>query len=329
MKIYDTLLLLDKKRYPSLDKKIKILSQYRQVYPEPFSLIDNKFLKLIHDCELLITGWGASHLEPKLIKNAKKLKLIFHTAGSIKGFIDKSIFELGIRVSHSAKINAYPTAQFAFAMIILAGKKTFKISRYFYSTKALRSKDIKNIGNYKKTVGIISASKVGILVLEMLKLSDFEILVYDPYANKNIEDKFNCKLVDLHKLLINSSIISIHAPNLESTKNMIGKNELKAMKDDTTIINTSRGGIIDQKALTEELIKGRLNAILDVTTPEPLEYNSILWDLENVFLTPHIAGSMGNEVNKMSEFMIEEVNRFNNKQVLEGEIFIDDYDLLA
>ena len=110
---------------------------------------------------------------------------------------------------------------------------------------------------------------------------------------------------------------------------MIGKNELKAMKDDTTIINTSRGGIIDQKALTEELIKGRLNAILDVTTPEPLEYNSILWDLENVFLTPHIAGSMGNEVNKMSEFMIEEVNRFNNKQVLEGEIFIDDYDLLA
>ena len=69
-----------------------------------------------------------------------------------------------------------------------------------------------------------------------------------------------------------------------------------------------------QKALTEELIKGRLNAILDVTTPEPLEYNSILWDLEIVFLTPHIAGSMGNEVNKMSEFMIEEVNRFNNKQ---------------
>ena len=84
-----------------------------------------------------------------------------------------------------------------------------------------------------------------------------------------------------------------------------------------------------QKALTEELIKGRLNAILDVTTPEPLENNSILWDLENVFLTPHIAGSMGNEVNKMSEFMIEEVKRFNNKQVLEGEIFIDDYDLLA
>ena len=188
---------------------------------------------------MLITGWGASHLEPKLIKNAKKLKLIFHTAGSIKGFIDKSILELGIRVSHSAKINAYPTAQFAYAMIILAGKKTFKISRYFYSTKDLRSKDIKNIGNYKKTVGIISASKVGILVLEMLKLSDFEILVYDPYANKNIEDKFNCKLVDLHKMLINSSIISIHAPHLESTKNIfkelskqIGRDNLDPLIED-------------------------------------------------------------------------------------------------
>ena len=205
MKNYDTLLLLDQKKYPSLDKHIKILSEHRLVYPEPFSLIDNNFLKLFKDCELLITGWGGPYLDLKLIKSAVKLKLIFHIAGSIKGFIDKSIIELGIKVSHSAQINAFPTAQFAFAMIILAGKKTFQISRSFHSTKNIMSRDLKNIGNYNKIVGIISASKVGRLVLKMLKMNDYEVLVYDPYANKNIEDEYNCRLVSLNDLIINSS----------------------------------------------------------------------------------------------------------------------------
>jgi phosphoglycerate dehydrogenase-like enzyme len=90
---------------------------------------------------------------------------------------------------------------------------------------------------------------------------------------------------------------------------MIGKKQLAAMKDNAVLINTARGSLIDTEALIAELRTGRVEAMLDVTDPEPLPPDSPLWDLPNVTLTPHIAGAMGNEVPRLLEQAVGEIER--------------------
>ena len=103
----------------------------------------------------------------------------------------------------------------------------------------------------------------------------------------------------------------LHAPLLQNTKHMLGARELTLMQDGSTLINTSRGAIIDQTALEIELAKGRIFAILDTTDPDELPASSPLFSMPNVFLTPHIAGSLGAETQRLTDYIVAELERFN------------------
>jgi len=116
-------------------------------------------------------------------------------------------------------------------------------------------------------------------------------------------------LVSLDELLAGSDIVSVHAPDTPQTYRMLNRERLALIPDGATLINTARGALIDPEALTEELLSRRLNAILDVTEPEPLPRNSPLRLRPNVFLTPHIAGSLGNELERLGRSVVEEVER--------------------
>jgi phosphoglycerate dehydrogenase-like enzyme len=105
-------------------------------------------------------------------------------------------------------------------------------------------------------------------------------------------------------------VVSLHAPLLPETRHMLGARELALMPDGATLINTARGGLIDAAALEAELGRGRLFAVLDTTEPEVLPPHSPLYELPNVFLTPHIAGSLGRETERLSDYIVGEVERF-------------------
>jgi phosphoglycerate dehydrogenase-like enzyme len=107
-----------------------------------------------------------------------------------------------------------------------------------------------------------------------------------------------------------SDVVSIHAPALPSTQGMIDRRLLSLMPDGATLINTARGIIVHQDDLIDELRTGRIDAIIDVTHPEVPDTASALYELPNVFLTPHIAGAVGNERERLGEFIIEEIERF-------------------
>jgi phosphoglycerate dehydrogenase-like enzyme len=106
-----------------------------------------------------------------------------------------------------------------------------------------------------------------------------------------------------------ADIVSLHAPAKEQTRHMLNAERLSLMKDDVLLINTARGTLIDEPALVEELSKGRFFAFLDVTDPEPLADDSPLRTLDNVVVTPHIAGCIEN-CNRMGELAVEELRRF-------------------
>ena len=116
--------------------------------------------------------------------------------------------------------------------------------------------------------------------------------------------------VELDELLATSDIVSLHAPALPETRNMIGRDELARMARGVWLINTARGALVDTAALEDATRDGRINAFLDVTDPEPLPPDSPLWDLPNVVITPHIAGSQGNEVRRLGRQAVTEVERY-------------------
>jgi phosphoglycerate dehydrogenase-like enzyme len=105
-------------------------------------------------------------------------------------------------------------------------------------------------------------------------------------------------------------VLTLHVPALPATRHLIGAKELALLRDGATVINTARGSVIDTAALESECVSGRLDAILDVTEPEPLPADSPLYDLPNVMITPHIAGSLGSETRRMSESALDELERY-------------------
>jgi phosphoglycerate dehydrogenase-like enzyme len=171
------------------------------------------------------------------------------------------------------------------------------------------------IGNYRRTIGIIGASRIGRRVIDLLQNLECSVLLCDPFVTAG--DGLKVELVDLDMLMARSDVVSLHAPSLPSTRGMIGSRQLKLMRDGSTFINTSRGALVDEVALIAELKTGRISAVIDVTDPEIAPDGSPLYDLPNVLLTPHIAGAIGTERSRLGRLVADEVERFVSGEPLQ------------
>ena len=263
--------------------------------------------------EVMITSWGAPRITAELAEQFPRLKLIAHMAGSVKGFVDEDVWRRGIKVTNAVAANAKPVAEFTLAAILFANKRVIQLNRLYLRDRENRAPwtaEAPNVGNYKKVVGIIGASHVGRMVIELLKPYDCRVLLYDPYVSPLQARDMKSTKVGLSELLSQADVVSLHAPLLDDTRGMLGARELALLKDGATIINTSRGALIDQDALMHELASQRLFAFLDTTEPEVLPVDSPLFDLPNLFLTPHIAGSLGTEVQRLADQIVAEIERF-------------------
>ncbi|WP_181387153.1 hydroxyacid dehydrogenase [Streptomyces sp. Act143] len=260
--------------------------------------------------EILITGWGCPPLDADVLAATPRLRTVLHAAGSVRSLVGEALWERGITVSSAVTGNALPVAEYTLAMILLAGKDTFVHRERFRSTHAYPTPaDTARTGNVGRRVGVIGASRVGRRLLELLRPFDLEVLLHDPYVSTGEAAGLGARLVSLEDLLRHSDIVSLHAPDIPETYRMLDAGRLALIRDGGVLINTSRGALVDPEALTEELVSGRLHAVLDVTEPEPLPAGSPLYRLPNVFLTPHIAGSLGNELERLGRIVVEELER--------------------
>lgn len=235
-----------------------------------------------------------------------------HAAGSVKHHITPACWERGLRVASAAGANALPVAEYTLAAILLAGKNVLPAARRYRELRAPHDwrAELAGHGNYRRCAGIVGASRIGRRVIELLRPFDLEVLLFDPYVDAGTAARLGAEQVGLDELCARSRIVSVHAPELPATRHMIGAAQLAAMEDGATLINTSRGSLIDGDALLPELVSGRLNAVLDVTEPEVPPASSPLYDLPNVLLTPHVAGSLGDEIHRLADFALDEVARY-------------------
>ncbi|RDG34632.1 hydroxyacid dehydrogenase [Streptomyces corynorhini] len=271
---------------------------------------DPRVRRALGEAEILITGWGCPPLDAAVLEAAPKLRAVLHTAGSVKGLITPGCWDRGLIVSSAADANALPVAEYTLGMILLAGKDLFAArDRYRDARTFTLAEVIPGIGNFGRRIGVVGASRIGRRVIELLRPFDFRVALADPYVDAAGAAELGVTLVGLAELMRTSDIVTVHAPATAETDRLIGRRELALMPDDAVLINTARGSLVDTPALVEELRTGRISAVLDVTDPEPLDPDSALFDLPNAFLTPHIAGSQGNELHRLGLCAVEELER--------------------
>ena len=264
------------------------------------------------EVELLITGWGVQRLGVAELDRMPRLRGIVHWGGGV-GFLDGSVTERGVVVSSARAANAVPVAEFTLAMIVLAAKDAFWVSRDYSRRQAEvdREEELAHTGLFARTIGVVGASSIGSVVIRMLQDYGVQVLLFDPFVTADAARSLGAELVtDLHELARRSTIVTVHAPETPQTRGMVSRSVLAALPDGATLINTARGSLVDQRALVEELTSDRLRAILDVTEPEVLPADHPLYSLPNVFLTPHLAGSTGSELRRLGAAAVDEVERF-------------------
>ena len=263
---------------------------------------------------VLVTGWGCAALTTAHLDVMPRLRLIAHTAGSIKAIVPEEAFARGIAVSHAAAANAVPVAEFTLAAILNANKRVDAFRRLYTAARgrseATRALGLEPIGNLGKTVGVIGASLIGRLVIAHLQRFGLAVLLADPYVDHAEAEALGAALVPLPDLMRRSDVVTLHAPLLPETRGMIDTAALAAMPDGATLINTARGAIVDTAALEREIASGRIGCVLDVTDPEPLPPSSPLWDAPSAILTPHVAGALGRECERLGDLAVDEVERF-------------------
>lgn len=276
----------------------RTISSFDEVAPDELTGLD-----------VLITGWGAPPIGPAELDAMPNLQAIVHWGGGLD-FVHPAAKDRGILVSSAREANAIPVAEFTLAMIVLAAKDALWASRRYCAEQRPidRESELPHTGLNGTTVGIIGASSIGSLVMERLTGYDTEVLLYDPWVTPEQAKGLRAEVIpSLDDLARRSSILSVHAPETSATQGMISRSVLAALPDGGTLINTSRGALVDQDALVTELETGRIRAILDVTDPEALPPGHPLYALPNVFLTPHLAGSTGSELRRLGESALAEI----------------------
>ncbi|WP_449350259.1 hydroxyacid dehydrogenase [Streptomyces shaanxiensis] len=269
---------------------------------------DPEAAEVLAGAEVLITGWGCPPVDARALAAAPGLRALLHAGGSVRDWVGEAVWERGIAVSSAVDANALPVAEYTLAAILLSGKDAFRFQQRFRAEHAFPAPgDYAAVGNVGRRVGIIGASRVGRRVLELLRPFDFALSLYDPYVDASEAAALGAVTLPLDELLRTSDIVSLHAPDTPETYRLLDRRRLALIPDGGVLVNTSRGALVEPGALQDELVSGRIGAVLDVTEPEPLPADSPLYRLPNVFLTPHIAGSLGNELERLGRTVVEEL----------------------
>ena len=262
----------------------------------------------------IFTTWGMPVLTEEELSWFPELKAVFYAAGSVK-FFAAPFLKKGVAVISAAETNGQPVAAFVASQILLGCKG------YFRNTGDCRDAGKRIAGGChsgpgidRARVALISTGRITVQVIELLKPHELEIVAFNPYLSHAEADALGITKVSLEDAFRTADVISNHLPDIPETKRMLTAAHFSAMKPGAVFINTGRGAQIVEADLIR-VFTGRtdLTALLDVTDPEPPQPDSPLYTLPNIHLTSHIAGSLGTEVVRMADTVMDDFKRMESK----------------
>lgn len=275
------------------------------------------------EVEFIFSTWGMpSFTEDEIRSCFPSLRCVFYGAGTVQAFA-RPFLHCGVKVFSAWAANAVPVAEMTVAQIILANKGYFVSNRLYHASGRSFANEAfrKCRGNYGETVGIIGAGMIGKLVIHMLKSYNLKVLVFDPFLPNEKAAKLCVTKCGLAELFERSFVVSNHLADNEQTKGMLGYELFSKMRENATFINTGRGAQVVEDDLVRILSeRPDLSALLDVTFPEPPSEGHLFYTLPNCLLTPHIAGSAGDEVARMGEYMLSEYEAYRSGTPTQYEV---------
>ncbi len=273
------------------------------------------------DVRLVLSTWGMpSFPAEEWGRLLPALEAVFYAAGSVQAFAGP-LLARGVRVFSAWGENAVPVAEMAAAQILLANKGWFQAQlRAKADYAAGRAYAARFPGNYRERVGLLGAGRIGTLVARFLQAHDLEVLVYDPFLSDADAARLGVRKAGLEEIFSTCRTVSNHLADKPETKGLLDGRLFDRMLPDATFLNTGRGATVVEEDLLRALRDAPdRTAVLDVVWPEPPD-PARFRDVPNVFLTPHIAGSLNRECLRMGDAMAEEVVRYLDGAPSEREV---------
>lgn len=276
----------------------------------------------LKEVEIIFSTWGMLALSAEQIKKYfPSLRIVFYGAGSVQYFA-RSFLECGVKIVSAWAANGVPVAEFTVAQIILANKGYYQ--RFHCSSNgewSNRGAGGWYQGNYGNKIGIIGTGMIGKMVIERLHGYNFDIYVFDPFLSDEKAAELCVKKESLEYIFRECTVISNHLANNLQTQGMLKAEYFASMQKNAVFINTGRGAQVDENGLIAAMKAEPCRvALLDVTDPEPPKPDSELYRLDNIFLSPHIAGSIGREVERMGEYMYDEYRAYIAGETMKYEV---------
>lgn len=261
----------------------------------------------LEQTDVIFSTWSMPQLSAQQLDRMPNLKAVFYAAGTVRRFAPPLI-DRNIVIVSAWAANAIPVAEFTLSQIIFSlklGWQHLRQMRQMRGPGAWFALDVPGV--YNTSVGLISLDVVGRRVCELLSALRLQKFAYDPLLPRSEFRELDVQPASLKEIFTGCDVVSLHSPCMPQGEGCITGELLASMKPNATFINTCRGALVNHEELISVMRQRTdLTAVLDVTWPEPPPAGSPIYELENIVLTPHIAGSMGNEVLRMSDLMISE-----------------------
>lgn len=272
------------------------------------NLTRKELLKQVKDIDALLCLLN-DKIDAEVISNMKKCKVISNYAVGFNNIDVAEATKQGIIVTNTPGVLTDATADLTWALILAVTRRIVEADKFVRQGKFKGWAPMLLLGSELagKTLGIIGAGRIGTAVGLRAKGFKMKVIYFNTNRNEVLEEETGAKKVSLKTLLKNSDIVTIHVPLTPKTKHLIGEKELNLMKKTSFLINTSRGEVVDEKALIKALKTGKIaGAGLDVFELEPFIPKE-LKELNNVVLTPHIGSATVEARKKMAIVAAENI----------------------
>jgi phosphoglycerate dehydrogenase-like enzyme len=270
--------------------------------------------------DVVLTSWGTPHLDKAIWADSNGPKVVAHAAGSVKKLVDPVILEQGVAVFSAGTRIAWSVGEYCLASMLTLARRLPQfdqaVRRGGWKQSHLRGSEIAG-----RKIGILGASSTARALITLLKPFGCDLVVYDPYLSDERATQLGVRTGSLEDTL-QSDFVSIHVPDVPETKGLVTRKLIEQLPDQAIVINSSRGPAIDQQALLDHVLDGRLSAALDVFDPEPPKFDETVLAAPNLLLTPHIAGDTKEGHLALAGYVLADVLKWLDDGV-RGPSFVD------
>jgi glyoxylate reductase len=253
-------------------------------------------------------------VDAELFDAAPKLRIVSQMAVGYDNIDVAEATKRGILVTNTPDVLTETTADYAFALILAVARRVVEADKYVRDGKwkiswhpsFMQGRDVNGA-----TLGIVGAGRIGYAVAKRAKGFNMKIIYYDVTPRLEMEKNFDATRVDLETVFSKPDFVSVHVPLMPETRHLVNMQKLSLMKKTAYLINTSRGPVVDEKALYDALTSGKIaGAAIDVFEQEPTPADNPLLKLENIVVAPHIASSSYETRQQMSELVAKNLIAF-------------------